>query len=153
MGVWLGLLTGVCYAIYLLAFRHAQREHTTLPSAQLLAMSSLLCALVLGAFAIAENASFAIPDGRSLAALVTLGIVGQCLGWVLIARAMPRLPASLVGLLLLLQPALAFVLDVILFDRATAGLEWIGLGLALVGIFIGTVRLADRTTPVPHAEE
>ncbi len=153
IGVLLGLLTGVCYAIYLLSFRHAQRAYTALPSAQLLAMSSLLCAVVLAMFVVAENVSFAIPDGKSLAALVTLGVVGQCLGWVLIARAMPRLPASTVGLLLLLQPALAFVLDVILFDRATSGVEWIGVALALVGIFIGTVRLAGRATPVPHAEE
>jgi len=152
-GVLLGLITGVCYAIYLLSFRHAQRVYTRLPSAQLLAMSSLLCAAVLAVFGAIEQVSFAIPDGKSLAALVTLGVVGQCLGWVLIARAMPRLPASTVGLLLLLQPALAFVLDVILFDRATSGIEWIGVALALVGIFIGTVRLAGRTTPVPHAEE
>lgn len=152
-GVLLGLLTGVCYAIYLLSFRHAQRVHTSLPSAQLLAMSSLLCAVALAGFALIERVSFAIPDGQSLAALVTLGVVGQCLGWVLIARAMPRLPASTVGLLLLLQPALAFVLDVILFDRSTSGVEWIGVALALVGIFIGTIRLAGRSTPVPHAEE
>lgn len=148
-GVLLGLLTGVCYAAYMLSFRHAQRGgRSSLPSAQLLAISSLLCALMLAGAAAAEGASFAIPDARSLAALVGLGVVGQCLGWVLIARAMPRLPASAVGLLLLLQPTLAFVQDVVLFDRATSALDWLGVLLALVGIFIGTVRLAARPDPV-----
>ncbi len=142
VGVALGVLTGLAYALYMLSFRHAQQRHSRLPSAQLLAMCSLLCAGVLAGTAIVEQVSFAIPDRGSLAALITLGIVGQCLGWVLIARAMPRLPASLVGLLLLLQPALAFVLDVLLFRRATTSLEWLGVGLALTGIFIGTVRLA-----------
>jgi drug/metabolite transporter (DMT)-like permease len=116
-------------------------------------MTTLLCAGALAVVAGIEQVSFAIPDGRSLAALVALGVVGQCLGWVLISRAMPRLPASTVGLLLLLQPALAFVLDVILFNRATSAMEWLGVGLALAGIFIGTVRLAGRKTPIPHAEE
>jgi drug/metabolite transporter (DMT)-like permease len=147
IGVLLGLLTGISYAVYMLCFRHAQRERTTLPSTQLLAMCSLLCAGFLAAFAAVERVSFAIPDTRSLLALVALGLIGQCLGWVLIARAMPRLPTSVVGLLLLLQPALAFILDVLLFARTTTPLEWLGVVLSLVGIFIGTARLSGRPTP------
>jgi drug/metabolite transporter (DMT)-like permease len=50
------------------------------------------------------------------------------------------LPASLVGLLLLLQPGLSFVLDVILFDRATSSLDWIGLAVSLAGIFVAGVK-------------
>lgn len=153
-GVLLGLLTGICYAAYMLSFRHAQgggRSH--LPSAQLLTLCSLLCAGVLAGIGTVEGVDFAIPDRRSLAALAALGVVGQCLGWVLIARAMPRLPASLVGLLLLLQPALAFVQDVLLFARATSGREWLGVALALAGIFIGTVRLAGRRVPVAVTEQ
>jgi drug/metabolite transporter (DMT)-like permease len=53
---------------------------------------------------------------------------------------MPQLPASLVGLLLLLQPVLSFLLDVILFGRPTAASDWIGLVLSLVGIFIASSR-------------
>ena len=53
----------------------------------------------------------------------------------------------------LLQPALAFVLDVLLFARQTSALEWLGVAMALLGIFIGIVRLAGRKTPIPHAEE
>ena len=135
-GIWMGLLTGVCYAVYMLGFRHAQRHGSTLGPEQLLAMCSLLCAALLALVVGVEGASFAIPDGRSLAALLALGLVGQCLGWVLIARAMPRLPASLVGLILLLQPALAFVQDVLFFDRATRPLEWAGVALSLAGIFL-----------------
>jgi drug/metabolite transporter (DMT)-like permease len=53
---------------------------------------------------------------------------------------MPRLPASLVGLLLLLQPALAFVLDVILLGRPTGAGDWAGFVLALAGILVGAWR-------------
>lgn len=139
-GVVFGLLTGLAYAAYMLSFRHAQRERSALPSAQLLAMNSLLCAGVLAAIVGVEGASFAIPDTGSLVALLALGLVGQVLGWVLIAHAMPLLPASLVGLVLLLQPSLAFVQDVLLFDRATRPVEWLGVALSLSGIFLGTLR-------------
>ena len=95
---------------------------------------------MLGIAVLIENDSFAIPDAQSWSSLIGLGLFGQVLGWVLIARAMPQLPASLVGLLLLLQPALSFVLDVILFARPTSSMDWIGLVLSLLGIFIGSTR-------------
>ncbi len=146
VGVWLGLFTGVCYAVYLLSLRRAQAVRPTLTPVRALFLNSLLSAAILGVVVLGEGSNFAIPDVQSGAALLGLGFFGQVLGWVLIASAMPQLPASLVGLLLLLQPALSFVLDVILFARPTSGLDWLGLALSLVGIFIGSVR--GRPAPV-----
>ena len=69
-----------------------------------------------------------------------VGLVGQVLAWLLLVTAMPRLPASLGGLLLLLQPALAFVIDVLAFHRPTGATDWFGLLLTLAGILAGTLR-------------
>ena len=140
IGVYFGLLTGVAYAVYLLSLRQAQLHRTTLDPMRALCISSLLTAAMLALATLIENDSFAIPDTQSWAALIGLAFFGQVVGWLLIARAMPQLPASLVGLLLLLQPALSFVLDVILFSRQTSTLDWIGLGLSLLGIFVGSMR-------------
>ncbi len=140
-GVVLGIVTGVAYAIYMLTTRHAQRSgRVQLAPAQLLCVISLLCAVVLGIAALVEGDSFTLPDAQTWSALLALGFFGQVLGWVLLTRAMPRLPASLIGLLLLLQPALSFVFDVILFARPTRTTDWIGVGLSLLGIFIGSYR-------------
>jgi drug/metabolite transporter (DMT)-like permease len=150
IGVYFGLLTGVAYAVYLLSLRRVQMRRMHLGSSQVLCLNSLLCALVLALVVGIEGSGYAIPDTQSWFALLGLGLFGQVLGWVLIARAMPQLPASLVGLLLLLQPALSFVLDVILFARPTSGLDWLGLALSLLGIFIGSARApaspATKTT-------
>ena len=100
------------------------RGHVRLAPAQLLCVSSLLCAGILGIAALVEGDSFALPDTQTWSALLGLGFFGQVLGWVLLTRAMPQLPASLIGLLLLLQPALSFVFDVILFARPTRALDW-----------------------------
>lgn len=140
-GVWLGLATGVAYAAYNLGLKRAQRE-APLAAEPILVVSTLQCALLLGLAALAEGVSFAIPDTRSLVALLALGLIGQCLGWVLIGRALPRIPVATVGLLLLLQPLLAFVFDVLLFARPTATHEWIGVALSLAGIFLAGAKPA-----------
>lgn len=148
LGVWLGLASGIAYAVYLLSLRRAQLVRPGLTPMRALCLNSLLCAAILAVAVVAEHGSFVIPDGETWFALLGLGLFGQVLGWVLIASAMPELPASLVGLLLLLQPALSFVLDVILFARPTSAMDWIGLALSLLGIFIGTAR----GKPAPAAE-
>lgn len=145
LGVVLGVATGVAYAVYMLCMRQAQRGgHVELAPAQALCVMSLLCAATLGLGALAGGDGFALPDAQTWSALLALGFFGQVFGWVLLTRAMPQLPASLIGLLLLLQPALSFVFDVILFARPTRATDWIGLGLSLVGIFVGSYRPRPR---------
>jgi drug/metabolite transporter (DMT)-like permease len=152
LGVVLGIATGFCYAIYMLSTRHAQRGgHVRLAPAQLLCVSTLLCAAVLLVVSLVEGDSLALPDAQAWASLLGLGFFGQVLGWVLLTRAMPQLPASLIGLLLLLQPALSFVFDVILFARPTRALDWLGVALSLVGIFVGSYRRpAPAAKPAAH---
>ncbi|NCT68998.1 MAG: DMT family transporter [Rhodanobacteraceae bacterium] len=152
IGVVLGIVTGVSYAVYMLSTRHAQRGgHVRLAPAQLLCVTSLLCAAVLGVAAWIEGDSFAIPDAQSWQALLGLAFFGQVFGWVLLTRAMPQLPASLIGLLLLLQPALSFVFDVILFARPKRATDWLGLALSLLGIFIGSWRPGARKPAIETA--
>ena len=140
LGVWLGLASGVAYTLYLLSFRRALSGHTAMPAAQFLGLMSLLSAGLLLAWGGFEGDTFTLATTRSWSALLALGFFGQVVAWLLMVRAMPLLPASLVGLLLLLQPALAFVLDVLLFKRPTGTGDWLGLALALAGILLGTLR-------------
>ncbi|TWI02695.1 threonine/homoserine efflux transporter RhtA [Luteimonas cucumeris] len=153
-GVWLGLGTGVCYAIYNITLRRAQqqaREATQGPAPveQVLALASLASAVLLGLMGWIEGASFAIPSWQSLGVLLTLALVGHCLSWVLISRAMPHLSVALIGLLLLLQPIVAFLLEVWLLDRATTPREWAGLLVSLAGIFLAGLKGRERLPEQP----
>src|SRR4051812_21630052 len=77
LGVVLGVVTGVAYAAYMLSTRQAQRGgHVTLAPAQLLCVSTLLCAGVLGIAALVEGDSFALPDLKTWSALLGLGFFG-----------------------------------------------------------------------------
>lgn len=153
-GVWLGLGTGVCYAIYNVGLRKAQQrggesQSGPAPIEQVLAIVSLGTAVFLGLAAVGEGASFAIPSWWSLSILLTLALVGHCLSWILISRAMSQLSVALIGLLLLLQPIVAFLLDVGLLGRATTPREWAGLAVSLAGIFVAGLKGRSRLPEQP----
>lgn len=136
-GIYFGLLTAICYAAFLLCLRRVKADsiHSLLSSLCFISASS---ALFLGLKMLFTGDSFAIPNLNTLFALVSLGLFSQSIGWVIIASALPRIRPGLAGLLLLLQPTLAFVWDVLLFNRHTSGLNWTGVVLTLTAIYLGT---------------
>jgi drug/metabolite transporter (DMT)-like permease len=84
-----------------------------------------------------------------LFSLAALGLLSHALGWFLIANALPETHASLSGLILLFQPSLAFVWDVLFFQRPTSLVNWLGVLIALAAIYLGMSRKsgdADRTS-------
>ena len=140
-GVWLGLGTGVCYAVYNLTLKRTQSEaDCDAPGAasteQVLCIAAFGSALCLGLMARAEGVAFAPPDLHAWGVLLALAAIGHCLSWVLISRAMVALPVALAGLLLLAQPIVAYLLDVALFDLPTSPRQWLGLAVSLAGIFV-----------------
>jgi drug/metabolite transporter (DMT)-like permease len=101
---------------------------------------SFATAIFLGLQAAYSGDSFVIPDIQSWTALLLLGLTTQAIGWNLISNALPRLRASFAGLILLLQPSLAFVWDVLLFQRPTSTVNWIGVIMAITAIYLGTAQ-------------
>ncbi len=144
LGVIFGLLTAVAYASYLLSLRGLQIRHSGIRPEARLTQVTISCGVILGVANLIEGNSFAIPDGQSLAALVALGICCQVLGWLLITRGMPFLPAALVGLLLLLQPSLSIVWDMLIFALRLGYWQITGAALALIGIYLGFRSAARR---------
>ncbi len=158
IGVLFGLLTALAYGAYLLTLRAAQiRKPDLKPEARLLQVS-LCCALILGFINALEGQSFSIPDTRSLLALIALGLFCQVLGWLLITRGMPGLAASVLGLLLLLQPSLSIVWDMLIFGLRLDPIQLAGSAVALLGIYLGfrsasRRRAAVLATPVNHSSD
>ncbi len=140
LGVFFGLLTALAYAAYLIVLRRVRRHPDPPRAVTAMTAVSVSAAVMLAVAVPILGESFGVPDGQSWAALIGLGIVPQVFGWVLIARGLPHTPASRAGLILLLQPALAFIWDVVLFSRATPGVEYVGVALVLGGIYYGGKR-------------
>lgn len=144
-GIFYGLLTALCYTFFLLGLRKLQADGET-PLFASLMLISLYCAVFLGLKMIHTGDSFAIPDTKSLLSLVSLGLFCQAIGWLLIAGALSKIPASFTGLILLLQPALAFIWDVLFFNRSTDLLNWIGVVLTLAAIYMGLTGRKQRAS-------
>lgn len=140
LGVALGLLTAVCYACYILALRAARLAELAPSPFVNIALISLLSAGMLAVAVPLQGESFAIPTVRDAGLLVTYGVVGQVLGWVFISRGVTLVSPSRVGLVLLMQPAFAFVWDVMFFGRALTVLQVTGAALALAGIYLGSLK-------------
>lgn len=139
-GVYCGLAAAVCYAGFLLSLRKLQSDQIGVSVFYVLMMVSLSTAVLLAAEIYRTGDTFRIPDRQSFFALAALGLFSQAMGWILITNALPRIRASFSGLVLLLQPALAFVWDVLFFHRPTSLVNWIGVGVALAAIYLGTAR-------------
>lgn len=136
-GIYYGLATAFFYAGFLVALRKLQSSPAQ-PSATLsLMIVSVLSALYLAADIYRTGQTFAIATVPSGISLIALGLFSQTIGWLLITRSLPRIPAAVAGLLLLLQPSLAFVWDVLFFGRQTTPTAWAGVVLAVGAIYIG----------------
>lgn len=140
IGVYYGLAAAVCYAGFLLSLRQLQADQMGISFFYVLMLVSLTTAAFLGADVLFKRGSFQIPDLQSLLSLIALGLLSHTLGWILITNALPKIRASLSGLILLLQPALAFIWDVLFFHRPTTLLNWLGVLIALAAIYMGMAR-------------
>lgn len=144
LGVALGLATAAVYAVFLLGLRRVQGGANALSPPANLSWIAVICVVMVAGLNAAEGHSFTIPNGKTLVALLAYGLLCQVLGWILITRAMPQLPAALVGAFLLLQPTLSFVWDMIFFDRPTTLIDLTGVGLVLAGIYVANRAYEDQ---------
>lgn len=135
LGIFYGLLTAISYVFFLITLRKIQQQGSSFFYG--LMAVSLTSALFLVPVMVMENISFAIPNTKTLLSLVSLGLLSQTIGWLIIANAMPKIPASITGLVLLLQPSLSFVWDILFFSRPTTTLNLLGVFITLGAIYLG----------------
>lgn len=136
-GVGYGLLASLCYACYLLTLREIQRRQQTLGSVAITAQITFLTWLGMGCISWFEPGTLILTGQADLFWLPLYGLISQVLGWLLISRGLPRVTTAQAGLILLLQPALAYGWDVLIFHHPVTWTEGCGAGLALVAIYWG----------------
>lgn len=139
LGVYFGLLTAVFYALYLFSLKYALAEVRADPLV-IAATVAVITGTILGALAVGEGESFAVPSLKSLAAISALALFCHALGCFLIARGMQSVSGAVIGLILLLQPVLSYTWDILFFAKPVVWIELAGVGAALAGIYIGSIR-------------
>jgi drug/metabolite transporter (DMT)-like permease len=140
MGVVFGLTTALCYSSYLLIMRWLRvNERSGVTPIVEVAWASLACAAVLAVTSTVTGESLSIVSGSEAFLLFGYALFA-ILGLVIISWSLDKVPTSLVGLLLLLEPTFAYVWDLTLYDRPVSSLEIGGALLALGAIYLGSMK-------------
>jgi len=134
-GVAIGLVTAIAYSGYLLVIRHASPDRRP---AGPVAVATAVTAVMAGLFGAASGSLDLAPGWPALGALVAYGVVSQSVGYVAIQTALPRLPAVISSVLLLVQPVATLVLGVILLGEDPSGGQLLGVLLVVGGIALAT---------------
>lgn len=143
VGTAQSLLSAIFYALYVLLLREAGRGHSSSIAGPMLdsTIGTAVTALVIG---LTFTTDFDLAISWPLHGwLLLMAVVAQVIGWLLIAKALPNLPAIETSVLLLGQPMLAILWARILFDEAMGVSQWIGVALVLAGLLVFSLRRAN----------
>jgi len=150
-GAALGVVTGMAYTGFLLVFRASNRGLAP-PAGPLLdaAAGTAIGALAAG---VLFDGQFSLgltwPEHGWLLALA---LTAQVAGWLLIAAALPRLPALETSVLLLIQPMATVVWGLIIFAEDLSVVQWAGVALVLGGVAALTLRGSVERPATARAE-
>jgi drug/metabolite transporter (DMT)-like permease len=131
-GIEYGLGTSVAYAAFLLILRQtsAATPHVAGPLADATAGATAGAAalgLLFGGFSVHIG-------WDTFGWLLLLAVTSQTAGWLLITSSLPRLPAALSSLLLLLQPAASILLAAAVLGERPSPLQLAGAALVCTGV-------------------
>ena len=71
---------------------------------------------------------------------MVLALSSQVLGWLLISVSLPRLPAVITSILLMLQPVGAVFLGAVLLSEAPSAVQLSGVAIVLAGVVFATIK-------------
>jgi drug/metabolite transporter (DMT)-like permease len=144
LGVTYGLLTALTYSLFLLILRQGNSD-VRRPGGPLFdaTLSAAVCS-ALGGILVGDIDW--VPSPESQLWLVVLALSSQVLGWLLISVSLPRLPAVVTSILLMLQPAGAVFLGAVLLSEAPSPAQLTGVAVVLGGVAVATLRRLPART-------
>jgi drug/metabolite transporter (DMT)-like permease len=142
-GIVYGVGTSIAYAVFLLVLRQVSSgtSHVAGPlfdATAGAAVSALVIGLIVGSLQLT-------PPWAALGWLLALALLSQTLGWLLITSSLPRLPAAVSSLMLLLQPAVAVLLAAIVLSQHPTMWQLLGATLVCAGVVLAARRTAPPT--------
>jgi drug/metabolite transporter (DMT)-like permease len=134
MGVALGVVTAVFYAICLVLLRVARLRQPEVTAVEAMASATLGATVVMGIYAAAEGVAGPVGSLRADGWLVALALGNQVLAWVLLTTSIHRLPVAITSVALLLQPVLALGWGALLLGEPLGWPQLAGSAVVLAGV-------------------
>lgn len=148
LGVVFGLGTSVAYAGFLLVLRHGARDLRRVAGplfdvTVVAAVTAVVLSPLVGGIDL-------LPTWPSHGWLALLATSAQVVGWLLISVSLPRLPAVVTSIILLLQPVLAVLVARMVLSERPSAAQLAGCVIILAGVVAATT---SPRRPRPAAEE
>jgi drug/metabolite transporter (DMT)-like permease len=151
LGVILGVLTALSYAGYLMVTRHGNRDARR--PASVLFFASASTAVVAAVVGTLLGEFDPIPTWPGHGWLFLLAFTSQVAGYLLISFSLPRLPAVMTSVILMVQPVTTVVLAAVLLGESPSGYQLAGVGLVIAGLLVANVTRGSATVDAqPDAE-
>ena len=149
-GIGYGVATSIAYSGFLLILRRTSSggPHVAGPLAEATAGATVGAALIGLVFG---GLQLHIP-WPSFGWLLLLSLTSQTIGWLLITSSLPRLPAAISSLTLLLQPAAAMLLAAIVLNERPTPVQIVGAVVVCCGVLAVSLA-ASPPEPVGQPEE
>ena len=136
LGIGLGVLTALFYAVYLIGLRLARLRRPASRSLEVIASATVGAAVLTGVFALFQGVAGPAATLDDNGWMLAYAFGSQVLGWLLITSSVHLLPASITAVALLLQPVLAMVWGATLLDEPIGTVEVAGAGILLLGVVV-----------------
>jgi drug/metabolite transporter (DMT)-like permease len=138
LGGILGVLTAIAYSLFILTLRQGNTDERR-PAGPLFDATLTGCIFSALGGVVAGDLDLT-PGLESQAWLVTLALSSQVVGWLLISVSLPRLPAVITSIVLMLQPVSTVILGAVLLEEAPSPVQLSGVAVVLAGVVFATVR-------------
>ncbi|MFZ0383964.1 MAG: DMT family transporter [Solirubrobacteraceae bacterium] len=145
-GAVFGLCAGVAYVGFLLLLRRGGADLRRVAGPLFDAtLTATVVAVVIGL--IVGDADLT-PGWPGVGWLILLALSSQVVGWLLISTSLPRLPAAITSLILIIQPVGSVALAALILGESPSGLQLVG-----VAVVLGAVVVATRPAVRPRLPE
>jgi drug/metabolite transporter (DMT)-like permease len=136
LGVAIGLITALAYAGYLLVIRRASPDQRPAGPVAVATVATVVCSTLIG---FGTGTLDPVPTWPAHGHLLALGFSSQFAGYLLIQMSLPRLPAVITSVILLVQPVTTVLLSGVLLGESPSVSQLLGVVLVVGGIAIATV--------------
>ena len=150
LGVLFGVGTSIAYAGFLLVLRHGARDLRRLAGP--LFDATAVAAVVSALLGPVSGGLDLVPSWSAHGWLVLLALSSQVLGWLLISVSLPRVPAALTSVILLLQPVASVLLAAAVLTERPSPAQLLGCVVVLVGVVAATAGRRRSRGDVPGPE-
>jgi drug/metabolite transporter (DMT)-like permease len=131
IGDLMALAASACFAVYLMVTEKVRGSTGTLAFLRLAMIASMVALLLMN---LVMGISLRVPHGRTIWALLGLGLVSQLGGYLFLTYALGHLPATLTSISLLTQGPLTAAMAAVFLDEPLTLSQIIGGFLVLAGV-------------------